>query len=197
MKIILSILLLCTANQAFAIEKCQDADGNWYYGDIAVEECEASKITTLSDRGFITNEEEAPKTEEELAAMEESAREQVEEKNRLEAQAEERRRVLGIYETEADIDRQRDNQIDSVQRNMDVYIAYLRGMAKRITRDETKLQELKNQPAKDKMSKKIAAAKLRVEDSRKQLGKLIRQKEQIVAKFKKEKEIYLAYKTRH
>ena len=194
MKIILSILLLCLVNQASAIEKCQDADGNWHYGDIAVEECETSKITTLSDRGFITNEKEAPKTAEQLAAMEESVRKEEEEKSRLKAEIEERRRVLGIYETEADIDRQRDNQIDSVQRNMDVYIAYLRGMDKRISRDEAKLQELKSEPAKDTLSKKIAAARLRVKDSRDQLGKLIGQKAEIVAKFKKEKEIYMAYK---
>jgi predicted nucleic acid-binding Zn-ribbon protein len=104
--------------------------------------------------------------------------------------------VLGIYETEADIDRQRENQLDSVQRNMDVYIAYLRGMNKRISRNETKLQELKSKPAKDKLSKEIASAKLRVKDSRDQLGKMIVQKEQIIAKFKKEKEIYMAYKAR-
>ena len=196
MKHILSILLLGIANQAFAIEKCQDADGNWHYGDIAVEGCEASKITTLSDRGFVTNEEEAPKTEQELAAMEVSVRKEEEEKNRLQAEAEERRRVLGIYETEADIDRQRDNQIDSVQRNMDVYIAYLKGMDKRRIRNEAKLEELQSKPAKDKLSKEIAAAKLRVKDSRTQLGKLMLQKEQIIAKFQKEKEIYLTYKNR-
>ena len=93
MRFLLSLLvfstLLVTALPAFAIKKCQDADGKWHYGDIAVEECENSKITTLTDRGFIKEEEAAPKTEAELRAeAEEQALMEKEEREKREAEEE-------------------------------------------------------------------------------------------------------------
>ena len=88
---------------ALAIKKCQDEEGQWHYGDTAVYECEKSKVTTLDSRGFIRDQNEAPKTAEELAA-EQSTRAKIEaEEKKLADEKEERNRILSIYQTEADI----------------------------------------------------------------------------------------------
>ena len=194
MRIITLVLLFSIANSAYAIKKCKDADGKWFYGDIAVAECEYSKITTLNDRGFITEEIAAPKTDEELKAQEEELAIQDAQEKKLIADEEEKRRVLSIYETEADIDRQRDNQLYSVQSNMAVHQAYQKGMGRRIASYEVKLVETKSKRAKEKYTSQIKEAKTRVENSKNELIVLEAQKKDIIKKFAKEKEVYLSLK---
>ena len=198
MRFLLSLLvfstLLVTALPAFAIKKCQDADGKWHYGDIAVEECENSKITTLTDRGFIKEEEAAPKTEAELRAeAEEQALMEKEEREKREAE-EEKRRILSIYETEADIDRQRDNQVRSVQSNIDVHESYLANMEKRIARFEQKKAETDNPNIKKRYQDNIDESQVRMEEYSDNLKALQQQKQDILDRFKKERETYLALK---
>ena len=142
-------LFLALAHPAYAIKKCQDAEGGWHYGDTAEEACSSSKVTTLNDRGFITEQQEAPKTNAELADEE---RARLEEESNLERESiaeKERRRVLNIYETEDDIDRQRDNQLDSVQGNIDVHKAYLNNMKQRVKRHQQKLTQLEKDSDKE------------------------------------------------
>ncbi|NNC99094.1 MAG: hypothetical protein HKN85_02825 [Gammaproteobacteria bacterium] len=194
MRSLLVLLLLSLAYPAYAMKKCKDADGNWHYGDVAVEECEHSKITTLNDRGFITEEEPAPKTNEELRAEEEELALQEALANQKKAAAEERRRVLSIYETEADIDRQRNNQLNSVQSNIDVHEAYLKGMDARIVRMQSKLEEAVTQESKDSYLSQIEEASTRMENAKTELEALQAQKGEIVKKFAKEKELYIALK---
>ena len=191
---LLMIPTLLFANPAFAIKKCKDADGNWHYGDVAVAECENSKITTLNDRGFVTDQEEAPKTEEELEAEKEEREAEEARLAQERAAEEERRRILSIYETEEDIDRQRDNQLNSVQSNIDVHKAYLKSMDTRIARYEEKKAQAKREPSKKDFQIKIDQAKKRVEQSKKELAELVKQKDEIIERFSKEKEIYLALK---
>jgi len=194
MRIITLLLLFSIANSAHAIKKCKDADGKWYYGDVAVTECENSKITTLNDQGFITEELAAPKTDEELKVeKEELALKDTEEQKIIEDENE-KRRILSIYETEADIDRQRDNQLYSVQSNMAVHKAYQKGMGRRIASYEIKLVETKSSRAKEKYTTQIKEAKTRVENSENELIALEAQKEDIIKKFAKEKEVYLSLK---
>lgn len=51
------------------IKKCQDADGNWHYGDHAAFECEQSgRITEMDEQGDKVGEIEAPPTQDELDA---------------------------------------------------------------------------------------------------------------------------------
>ena len=195
MRILLILLLLSLTSPAFAIKKCKDADGKWHYGDTAVEQCENSKVTTLDDRGFITKEQEAPKTEEELALeADQRALVEKEEKARL-ADEEEKRRILSIYETESDIDRLRDNQLDSVQSNIDVHKAYLKGMDSRIARNKATLAETKNKKAKQKLVTEVEQAESRVAEFKLELLSLKQQKIDITDKFAREKKLYLALKS--
>lgn len=190
--VILAVLMF--SGSVHAIKKCKDADGNWHYGDIAVAGCEESKVTTLNDRGFITEQVDAPKTEEELQLEQELQAAEEAERMRIKQEEEERIRILSIYETEDDIDRQRDNQVSSVQGNIMVHEAYLKSMATRIERTEKELAATKAQKKKEQLQTEIDQANARVERSKKELVELIDQKESIIKKFEKEKEIYLALK---
>ena len=177
-------------SSAHAIKKCQDADGQWHYGDIAVAQCKQSKITTLNDRGFVKSERDAPKTPEQL--QKEAAEQAI-----LAAQAEfiraednKRNRILSVYETEADIDRQRDNQIDSVNSNIAVHMAYIKSLAAKIERLERQGVNFKGIRKKRNLTE-IAEVKTRVAESNVELLKLADQKSLIVLRFGEEKEVYL------
>lgn len=191
---LLLILLSFGASSAAGMKKCQDADGNWHYGDSAVKACKNSKIITLTKRGFIDSEEGPPKTQiqrdEELRQAELLAQKEAQQK----AIADDRLRILSIYETEGDIDRQRDNQLDSVKSKIDVHGAYIRGMEARISRYEMKLDQLKTAPALEAMNIKIAQAKVRMADSVAQRKVLLSDKEEIMLRFAKEKKMYLELK---
>lgn len=101
---------------AETFKKCQDADGNWHYGDQAARECEQSRITEIDGSGTQLQEIEAPLTKEELEAkqrMEEKLAEQkrIERENKaLDL------RLLATYDSHESIIRTRDallNAIDS------------------------------------------------------------------------------------
>ncbi len=186
-----SVLLL---QPAFAIKKCQDDQGNWHYGDTAEAACSRSKITTLNDRGFITDQQEAPKTQEELAAEESARTAEEEARVKQEAAEEERQRILSIYETEDDIDRQRDNQLDSVQSNIDVHTAYLKSMESLVARDKSKLAGLENDAEKKALNQKIGNAYQRIMASQAELAELEVTKQRIKDRFAKERDLYLSYK---
>lgn len=195
MKIILAITLWILLLPAHAITKCQDAEGKWHYGDIAVEACKNSKITILNDRGFIKDEQYPPKTPGQLKAeAEEQALLDAEEAIKK-AEVEERLRILSIYETEDDIDRQRDNQLNSVNSNLDVHNAYLKAMEARVLRYEAKSKEAKNQRIRENYQAKIKAAQDRIRDSKIERDALVVQKQEIVRKFVKEKKLYQALKS--
>jgi len=174
---------------AHAIKKCQDAEGKWHYGDIAVAQCQKSKVTTLNDRGFIKSEKDAPKTEEQLQ-KEKEENEKIEAEAALKkAEEDEQTRILSVYETEADIDRQRDNQIDSVESNIAVHKAYLKALAAKIERLEPKTAELTGFRKKSNLQE-ISDAKAGIQEYSVELKKLEKQKKTIKQRFDREKKIY-------
>lgn len=181
---------LSLSSTAHAIQKCQDSEGKWHYGDIAVRSCQNSKVTTLNKSGTIKEERAAPKTTAQKKAEEDSLAKEQAEKDRIKMADQERSRILSIYETEADIDRQRDNQLYSVQSNIDVHDSYLKTMATRITRQQEKLKDITNKKKRAKITKDIETSKENVIAYTDQLAKLKLQKEEIVVKFEKEKELY-------
>jgi len=117
----LSAALLCAgAAQAQTITKCQDADGNWHYGDFAAEACaEDSKVTEIDQRGLKVKETDAPPTQEELDAQkaaEEQARR--EEERRASEQAEDRR-LLQTYDSAQAIIDARDERVRAIEQELD------------------------------------------------------------------------------
>ncbi|MFT4629186.1 MAG: hypothetical protein ACI9WC_000394 [Arenicella sp.] len=195
MRMFLLLMLIGVSNfSAAGIKKCQDLDGNWHYGDSAVKSCENSKITTLTKRGFIDAEQSPPKTRmqklEELEQAEFLLKKEAQEKDI----ADDRFRILSIYETEDDIDRLRDAQLNSAASKIDVHSAYIKGMKSRIGRNEVKLSQLKTAPAKKEMNNKIAQAKIRMADSVAERKELLANREEIILRFAREKEMYLKLK---
>ncbi|MBL4674447.1 MAG: hypothetical protein JKX81_19455 [Arenicella sp.] len=182
-------------SSAHAIKKCQDTDGNWHYGDIAVAQCSKSKVTTLNDRGFISSEKDAPKTLEQVQKEADEKAKAVAEAERVQAEEDERIRILSVYETEADIDRQRDNQIDSVNGNVAVHKAYVKSVTSKIQRLKKKGADFTGGRKKLNLEQ-IAEAQARVDTSNAELIKLEEQKTSIVHRFAEEKKIYLELKNR-
>ena len=192
--LVLSSIALFLPVQSHAIKKCQDADGNWHYGDVSIAACDTSDVTTLTDDGFIAGTEPAPKTEEELKAEQEKLAAEEAERLRIQQEEEEKLRILSIYETEEDIDRQRDNQLSSVDGNIKVHEGYLKSMDSRIARYEEELAEETRKFRIEKLTNEIEAAKTRVEKSSLELTQLKEQRASIVEKFAHETEVYLALK---
>lgn len=191
MKNVLVLSLCCfLSSNAWAIKKCQDSEGNWHYGDVAVRDCENSKVTTLNRRGVIKDEKAAPKSAEQREADEKAMAEAQALEDEAKAAELERSRILSIYETEADIDRQRDNQLHSVQSNIDVHDSYLKSMQTRIERQQAKLKETTAKKKKQRIAADIETSKANLAAYSKSLEKLKRQKQSIVTKFEQEKQLY-------
>ena len=113
------------ARAQVTITKCQDADGNWHYGDFAAEACaQDSKITEIDQRGIQVRETDAPPTQQEI-----DARKKAEEQARLEAEreAEQRRRdnqLLQTYDSAAAIEEARDARLDALDREMESHLLF-------------------------------------------------------------------------
>lgn len=186
--IFITSMLLSTP--VHAIKKCKDADGKWHYGDIAVRECENSKVTTLSEQGFIKAEKAAPKTVDELAAEEAQLVELEAEKQRQEEIDKEKTRILSIYETEEAIDRQRENQLYSVDSNIAVHNTYLESMKEQIAYHQKQLAKTTHAAKKTRIEKKITDTEARYEKYSKELALLKSQREVVIKRFDKEKRLY-------
>jgi len=184
------IVSLFGIQSAHAIKKCKDADGKWHYGDVAVRACEDSKVTTLSDRGFIKAEKAAPKTEAQLAAEESLRIRNEEDALEKEKQELEKTRILSVYETEADIDRQRDNQLYSVDSNIAVHNTYLESLKEQIAHEQKKISSTQNVGVKINAEKKIAEAEKNYETYSSEVVLLEKHREEIITRFDKEKLVY-------
>jgi len=185
------VLSALWASPAHAIKKCKDADGNWHYGDFAVKACEQSKVTTLSDRGTVRHEKPAPKSEEELLEIERKQQLIIAEQEQKELEEKEKTRILSIYETEADIDRQRDNQLYSIDSNIAVHDTFLESVDEQITHEQKKLEKTKNEKRKQKIQQKIDEVQNQKDIYSQAVLSLREERKAIVEKFEKEKQLYI------
>lgn len=178
-----------TSGNVWALKKCVDEDGKTHYGDTAEASCNKTKVTTLNQRGFIKHDSDRPKTANELA-MEAEAKQAEDEKRRIELEEEENRiRILSVYETEEDIDRQLQNQLGSVETNIAVHKTYIVKM-----REQIKLIERKKQYAKGKgvelVQQEVDDATAKITASEKALVELAEEREQVKARFERERELF-------
>jgi len=111
------------------------------------------------------------------------------EKERIRHQQDERNRILSVYQSEADIDRQMDNQMYSVDSNIAVHNVYLKSMTAKVTRLEAKKAATKEKH-RSRIQTQIDEASKNIVDKKKELEALIAQKEQIKVRFQREKELY-------
>lgn len=118
-RVVPAALLLAGAAQAQSITKCQDAEGNWHYGDFASAACaEESTITEIDERGQLLRETDAPPTEDELAARKAAEEQELEEAERRSRQAAEDRRLLQTYDSAEAIIDARDKRLTAVEQEL-------------------------------------------------------------------------------
>jgi hypothetical protein len=97
------------------IQKCQDAEGRWHYGQHAAAECAGDKtITTIDERGLKLKEQAPPPTVEELEARKEAQARKKEEERKAAARRAADQKLLYSYESEEALLQARDSQLNSM-----------------------------------------------------------------------------------
>lgn len=118
--LIAAMALLLQAAHAQSITKCQDADGNWHYGDFAAEACaEESTITEIDERGRTVKETEAPPSSEELEAEEAARQAEQRQAEREAREREARERLLRTYESVEGIIQARDARVAGIDNELE------------------------------------------------------------------------------
>jgi len=97
------------------IKKCQDAAGNWHYGDSADEDCARSKVIELDARGIKRKEIAPPLTEAELKAREQNRERDEQVRKQIEEQERRDQQLLATYAIEDDIILTRDRKISDFE----------------------------------------------------------------------------------
>lgn len=116
----LAAVLVAGAAHAQTISKCQDAEGNWHYGDFAAEACaEDANVTELDERGVKIKELEAPPTQEELEAQQAAARQEELEAERRARQQAEDRRLLHTYDSAQAIVNAREQRVTAINQELE------------------------------------------------------------------------------
>lgn len=100
--------------QAETFKKCQDADGNWHYGDQAAEACELSNITEIDASGVQVKQTAPPPTKEELEAKQRMEQKLVEQKRLADEQQALDQRLLVTYDSNESIIRTRDAMLAAI-----------------------------------------------------------------------------------
>ena len=161
------------------IKKCQDAQGQWHYGDTAAAECATARITEIDEEGRKIGEIAAPTTSAEREALRELERKDAETK----AQAEQRRlddqRLLRAYETEADLLRARDQRLAHIDHTM-------KGNAQLLAGIQERLAGLEKRAGDGQPSAALAAARRQVADYETANDELRRQRERVADDFERE-----------
>lgn len=119
-KLIFMLLFgVCFSASAQTIKKCQDAEGNWHYGDQAALECESSGITVMDATGTEVNKIDPPDTREAVEARQ-AIEEKLAEQERLDAEQQALdQRLLVTYEDENSIIRTRDALIAAIDSSIE------------------------------------------------------------------------------
>ncbi len=190
--IILTIptVLFFSISNAFAIAKCQDAEGKWHYGDMAAAACDDVKITILNDKGRKIDEVDVPMTDEELRAKKAEEERLELERKQIEKREMEKKRILAIYPNEESVIRSRDEKLKGMDR-----IIGLQGDLLGTMRLELKRLEAKDPPAgkkqQEKLQSRVIELRGNIQDYNLAINKLRREREQAAEKFK---EILIEYR---
>ena len=183
-------MLLLFSTSANAIKKCQDAEGRWHYGDVAVRACENSKVTTLSKSGFVKAEKEAPKTQQEIEVDQQELVRLEKERLEKEELENERVRILTVYESEEDIDRQRESRLATLDNSIAIHNTYINRLKEHIAFDKKKLDKITNPVIKENALTAISDKEKIVDESVKEIEVLESQRDAINKQFDMEKEIF-------
>lgn len=134
---------------AAGIKKCQDAEGNWHYGDFAAQECGKAEVTSISGKsGVVTGKEAPPPTQEELDAKQRKKKENEAQAKARKKQREQDQSVVRIYGSEETILATRDRKIEAIDNNIQV-TSQLKSSI------QSDIEELQGRKQTDKVKKMI------------------------------------------
>ena len=167
---------------AYAISKCQDADGKWHYGDNAASICGDAKITIIDKRGRTVDEIGPPLTEDELLAQE-AEEKRLQQEARQEARREqEKARILAIYPREEDIILARDSRLTSMDKNIKLQENLLDGMRLEMKKLESK-KAPQNEKTKAKLEKRKKMQQESIDEYYQAITRLRREREKTSVKY--------------
>ena len=172
--------LMTGAAQAQTITKCQDAEGNWHYGDFAAEACaKESTVTEIDERGLKVKESEAPPTQEEIEAQKAAkAQEQREAERRARQQAEDRR-LLQTYDSPQAIINARDERVAALERELDSHQLFRQDLV-----DE------KDAVRNDGNDERVGELDRQIEQYDQAIERLKRERREVVQEYNRELERY-------
>ena len=114
-------LVALPAGHAAGLQKCQDEDGMWHYGNHAAEECaKSSEITKLNSKGAEVGKIAPPPTKEELEERNKKKQQAAAAKKNKEQQRKQDRSLVEIWGSEEVITSTRDRKLESIDNNLDI-----------------------------------------------------------------------------
>lgn len=158
------------------INKCQDAQGHWHYGDTAAAACAQTKIEVMDQRGLRVREVAAPPTAAELKARQ--AELEASEQARLKAaeQAKRDKQLLATYGHEDDIALGRDRRLADIKAQISTIESTL----------ETLRATLKRMQAQPGAAANIAKTEAQIAKQEASLAERVREQELIKTRYTEE-----------
>ncbi len=186
---------LLMANAAIAqstIQKCQDADGKWHYGDYAADACAQSVIESMdAESGLKTGEQGLPPTKEELEAQAAAEAEKEAEKASKAEQRARENRILAIYESEEQIIDARDQRVTAVNNSIEFNNTMKARLVERLSGFE---EQAKNESLKEKdraaLQERITALKAQIADYDSATAAKEKERQEIEAHYNGDLEFY-------
>lgn len=187
--------MLSLSNSVFAISKCQDENGKWHYGTSVSSKCAKSEITKLNERGVVKDKVAAPKTAEELAAEKANAEEAERIRQIEKEEADQKNRILSVYEKEEDIERARQNNLRSINQQVVLRNAYINSLKENRALKVKKVSTIASKPIQENINKQIADIDVELEQSKKSSLELEEKIKEVNSHYDKELEMFKRYKS--
>ena len=164
------------ADNKTRINKCQDAQGRWHYGDTAAAACAQSKIEVMDQRGLRVKEVAAPPSAAELKAREADGQAAERAKQQAVEQAKRDKQLLATYGHEDDIALGRDRRLADVKAQMSTIESTLDTLRATLTRMQTQTGTAEN----------IAKTEAQIAKQEAFLAERMREQESIKARYTEE-----------
>jgi len=152
------------ADTTFRIKKCQDANGEWHYGDSADVACARSKVIEITETGVKTKEIAAPLTPEQLKERAAHQAEAQKDKQQAQAQAQKDQLLLSMYASESDITYVRDRKIADIETQLQASTDTVKSLRATLSRLQTQAVQEKaaNKPTLANTDKIIASTQAQI-----------------------------------
>lgn len=129
-----------TAEPKVRINKCQDAQGRWHYGDTASAACGRTKIEVMDQYGLRVKEVAAPPTADELKSRDAQTQAAEQAKQTAADQSKRDKQLLATYGHEDDIALGRDRRLADVKAQMAISESTLATLRATLNRMKTQLE---------------------------------------------------------